>query len=165
MRQTDIIWIMEDRAGARVVALILDEARTVAWANQARICKTGPVLEVKTYTKQEEIYVGIDVAKARVDVATRPGSEGGVYREGAVGQCRGLHSQALLAASRATTLTTPPTPPTPSTSLSSATGWPRVRRRNRSRSDGHLLACWPPVESHVLTVTEGLFSGRPSRII
>ena len=33
----------EDRVGARAAAPIPSRARTVAWANQARICKAGPV--------------------------------------------------------------------------------------------------------------------------
>ena len=67
--------VNEDRCGARIAASIPDRARTVAWANQVRIYKAGPVLEVKTNMKHEEIYVGIDVAKARVDVAIRPSGD------------------------------------------------------------------------------------------
>ena len=73
MRQTDMSKVNEDRCGARVAASIPDRARTVGWANQARICKAGPALEVRANMKQEEIYVDIDVPKARVDVAIRPG--------------------------------------------------------------------------------------------
>ena len=75
MWQTGPFLVIEDRVRARVAAHIRDRARTVAWANQARICKAGPALEVRTNMKQEEIYVGIDVAKARVDVAIRPGGD------------------------------------------------------------------------------------------
>ena len=45
MRQIDTVLVMEDRVPARGAAHIHDRARTVAWANQARIYKTGPVLE------------------------------------------------------------------------------------------------------------------------
>ena len=50
----------------------LSRARTVAWANQARILQGRASNWKGALMEQESIFVGIDVAKAQVDVAVRP---------------------------------------------------------------------------------------------
>ena len=74
MRQTDALWVMADRGKERVAASIFSRARTVAWANLARIsqgrAKTAQEVSMKP---QEPCFAGIDVAKAYIDVAVRPG--------------------------------------------------------------------------------------------
>ena len=72
MRQTGFSLVMEDRQKARVAAPIPNRARTVAWANQARISQGRASNSQEVLVEQESIYVGIDVAKAQVDVAVRP---------------------------------------------------------------------------------------------
>ena len=63
---------MEGRGKARVAAPIPHRARTVAWANRARILQRRARNSQEVLMEQEAIYVGIDVAKAQVDVAVRP---------------------------------------------------------------------------------------------
>ena len=72
MRQTGFSLVMEDRQKARVAAPIPNRARTVAWANQARISQGRASNSQEVLVEQESIYVGIDVVKAQVDVAVRP---------------------------------------------------------------------------------------------
>ena len=72
MRQTGFSLVMEDRQKARVAAPIANRARTVAWANGARIVQGRASNSQEVLMEQEPIYVGIDVAKAQVDVAVRP---------------------------------------------------------------------------------------------
>ena len=60
-----------------VVASYPDRARTVAWANCARIMqgradKEGPTLTQEVPMEGQPGFVGIDVSKAQVDVAVRP---------------------------------------------------------------------------------------------
>ena len=47
-------------------------ARTVAWASRARILQGRASNSQEVLMEQEATYVGIDVAKAQVDVAVRP---------------------------------------------------------------------------------------------
>ena len=68
MRQTGFSLVMEDRQKARVAAPIPNRAR----ANQARISQGRASNSQEVLVEQESIYVGIDVAKAQVDVAVRP---------------------------------------------------------------------------------------------
>ena len=72
MRQTDAFLVQEDRWIARVAALLPNRARTVAWANRARILQGRASNSQEVFMEQEATYVGIDVAKAQVDVAVRP---------------------------------------------------------------------------------------------
>ena len=69
---TDGVPEQEDREKARVAAPIPDRARTVAWANQARIVQGRASNSQEMLMEQEAIYVGIDVAKAQADDAVRP---------------------------------------------------------------------------------------------
>ena len=69
---TDGVPEQEDREKARVAAPIPDRARIVAWANQACIVQGRASNSQEMLMEQEAIYVGIDVAKAQVDVAVRP---------------------------------------------------------------------------------------------
>ena len=50
-------------------------ARTVAWANQARILQGRASNSQEVLLEQEATYVGIDVAKAQLDVAVRPSGD------------------------------------------------------------------------------------------
>ena len=72
MRQTGFSLVMEDRQKARVAAPLPNRDRTVAWANQARILQGRANNSQEVLMEQEAIYVGIDVAKAQLDVAVRP---------------------------------------------------------------------------------------------
>ena len=72
MRQTDAFLVKEDRWIARVAAPLPNRARTVAWANRARILQGRASNSQEVFMEQESTYVGIDVAKAQVDVAVRP---------------------------------------------------------------------------------------------
>ena len=72
MRQTDAFLVKEDRWIARVAAPLPNRARTVAWANRARILQGRASNSQEVFMEQEATYVGIDVAKAQVDVAVRP---------------------------------------------------------------------------------------------
>ena len=72
VRQTDLTQVMEDRTGAGVAASPGTRARTVAWADRARILQGRARSSQEVFMEQQAIYVGIDVAKARVDVAVRP---------------------------------------------------------------------------------------------
>ena len=72
MRQTDAFLVKEDRWIARVAAPLPHRARTVAWANRARILQGRASNSQEVFMEQEATYVGIDVAKAQVDVAVRP---------------------------------------------------------------------------------------------
>ena len=47
-------------------------ARTVAWANRARILQGRASNSQEVLMEQQAIHVGIDVAKAQMDVAVRP---------------------------------------------------------------------------------------------
>ncbi len=71
MRQTGFSLVMEDRQKARVAAPLPNRARTVAWANGARILQGRANNSQEVLMEQEAIYVGIDVAKAQLDVAIR----------------------------------------------------------------------------------------------
>ena len=75
MRQTDCCLVMEDRRKARVAAPTPNRARTVAWANQARILQGRASNSQEVLMEQEAIYVGIDVAKNQLDVAVRPAGD------------------------------------------------------------------------------------------
>ena len=66
---------MEDRLIARVAAPTPKRARTVAWANQARILQGRANNSQEVLMDQETTYVGIDVAKAQLDVAVRPSGD------------------------------------------------------------------------------------------
>ena len=72
VRQTGFSLVMEDRQEARVAAPLPNRARTVAWANGARILQGRADNSQEVLMEQEAIYVGIDVAKAQLDVAVRP---------------------------------------------------------------------------------------------
>ena len=72
VRQTDAFLVKEDRWIARVAAPLPNRARTVAWANRARILQGRASNSQEVFMEQEATYVGIDVAKAQVDVAVRP---------------------------------------------------------------------------------------------
>ena len=72
MRQTDCSLVLGDRSIARVAAPLRNRARTVARANQARILQGWANNAQEVLMEQESTYVGIDVAKAQVDVAVRP---------------------------------------------------------------------------------------------
>ena len=72
VRQTAASQVIEGRRKARVAAPLPNRARTVAWANQARILQGRASNSQEVLMEQEGIYVGIDVAKAQVDVAVRP---------------------------------------------------------------------------------------------
>ena len=72
VRQTDVSLVMEDRSKARVAAPLPNRARTVAWATKPASRKDGPVNSQEVLMEKEATYVGIDVAKAQVDVAVRP---------------------------------------------------------------------------------------------
>ena len=58
MRQTVTSWVMEDRTKARVAAPIPNRARTVAWANQARIVQGRANNSQEVLMEREVIYVG-----------------------------------------------------------------------------------------------------------
>ena len=75
VRQTDAFLVKEDRWIARVAAPLPNRARTVAWANRARILQGRASNSQEVFMEQEGIYVGIDVAKAQVDVAIRPSDD------------------------------------------------------------------------------------------
>ena len=72
VRQTGCSLVMEGREKARVAAPLPSRARTVAWANRARILQERASNSQEVLIEQKAIYVGIDVAKAQVDVALRP---------------------------------------------------------------------------------------------
>ena len=74
-RQTATSQVIEDRHEARVAAPLPNRARTVAWANRARILQGRASNSQEVLMEQEETYVGIDVAKAQVDVAIRPADD------------------------------------------------------------------------------------------
>ena len=75
VRQTDYSQVVAGREKARVAAPPRVRARTVAWANQARILQGRASNSQEVLMEQEATYVGIDVAKAQVDVAVRPTDE------------------------------------------------------------------------------------------
>ena len=73
MRQTDFSGVLErpyQSEGRRTPSRI--RARTVAGANQARIVQGRAHHSQEVLIEQQATYVGIDVAKAQVDVAVRP---------------------------------------------------------------------------------------------
>ena len=72
MRQTDDAQVMEDRKGARVAAPLPNQSPNSAWASRARILQGRASNSQEVLMGQEATYVGIDVAKAQVDVAVRP---------------------------------------------------------------------------------------------
>ena len=72
-RQTDPPLVYEGRRRAGVVASLPPQARTVAWAKQARITQ-GRAKKEELMT-DATIFAGIDVAKARLDIALRPSGE------------------------------------------------------------------------------------------
>ena len=75
VRQTGGSLVMEGRLIARVAAPTPKRARTVAWANQARILQGRANNSQEVLMDQETTYVGIDVAKAQLDVAVRPSGD------------------------------------------------------------------------------------------
>ena len=71
--QTDPLLVIKDRCQAWVAAPSPSRARTVARADRARIVQgRASTLHKGVSMEQEAVYVGIDVAKAQVDVAVRP---------------------------------------------------------------------------------------------
>ena len=74
MRQTVSSLVVRDRLIARVAAPFPNRARTVARASQARISQGWASNRQEVVVEQEAIYVGVDVAKAKMDVAVRPSS-------------------------------------------------------------------------------------------
>ena len=60
---------------ARVAEPTPKRARTVAWANQARILQGRASARQEKYMEQEALNVGIDVAKAQLDFAVRPSGD------------------------------------------------------------------------------------------
>ena len=72
VRQTDRTLVIMDRKKARVAAPFRKRARTVVRASQARIVQGRARKVEEVGMQQEPQYVGIDVAKAQVDVAIRP---------------------------------------------------------------------------------------------
>ena len=79
VRQTGPPWVIEDRCQPWVAAPFSEQSPNSCWANQARIWQgraDGSQGGSHGATRfQHDIYVGIDVAKARVDVAIRPGGD------------------------------------------------------------------------------------------
>ena len=75
MRQTDPPLVVKDRCQAWVAAPSPSRARTVAWVNQARILQGRANSRQEVFMEQESIFVGIDVAKAQLDVAVRPAAD------------------------------------------------------------------------------------------
>ena len=75
VRQTDDTQVMEDHRGASVAAPTTSRARTVAWANGARIVQGRATLTQEVKMEGETRFVGIDVSKAQVDVAVRPAGQ------------------------------------------------------------------------------------------
>ena len=75
MRQTDGSLVIRDRFIARVAAPFPNRARTVARANQARILQGRASIHRSCSWNGKENYVGIDVAKAGMDIAVRPTDE------------------------------------------------------------------------------------------
>ena len=75
MRQTDPPLVVKDRCQARVAAHLQAEPERLPGLTKSASCKEGPSLEERMNMKQAEIYVGIDVAKDRVDVSIRPGGD------------------------------------------------------------------------------------------
>ena len=65
MRQTDYSQVVAGREKARVAAPPRVRARTVAWANQARILQGRASNSQEVLMEQEATYVGIDVAKPK----------------------------------------------------------------------------------------------------
>ena len=72
VRQTVGSLAIEGRLIARVAASTPERARTVAWANRARIVQGRASNSQEEFMEQEVTYVGVDVAKAQLDVAVRP---------------------------------------------------------------------------------------------
>ena len=81
---TDVEWGAADRSAlGRQRPLSSKGRRTISKQSpngclgliEPASCKEGPSLEERVNMKREEIYVGIDVAKDRVDVAIRPGGD------------------------------------------------------------------------------------------
>ena len=72
MRQTGFSLVMKTVRKRGSPYPIANRARTVAWANGARIVQGRASNSQEVLMEQEPIYVGIDVAKAQVDVAVRP---------------------------------------------------------------------------------------------
>ena len=80
MRQTDGSLVIRDRFIARVAAPFPNRARTVARANQARILQGRASIHRSCswngkLLMERQNYVGIDVAKAGMDIAVRPTDE------------------------------------------------------------------------------------------
>ena len=69
-RQTAVHWVSSDRGKAGVGAPLHYRSRTVAWVNKPASCKRGTPGQEEEEMEQEATYVGIDVVKPRVDVAT-----------------------------------------------------------------------------------------------
>ena len=75
MWQTEVALVETGRIKARVATLTPNGARTIAWANQARILQGRASLKGEVNMGHEPTYVGIDVAKRWVDVAVRPAGD------------------------------------------------------------------------------------------
>lgn len=75
MQQTESSWVSRGRVKARVAASLKMRARTVARANQARIVQGRAKTHEEVNMSQQPLYVGIDVAKAQLDVAVRSTGE------------------------------------------------------------------------------------------
>ena len=72
MRQTDFTQVMEDRTGAGVAASLSNQSPNGCLGQQSpHLARMGQQF-AGGVTEQKAIYVGMDVAKAQVDVAVRP---------------------------------------------------------------------------------------------
>jgi hypothetical protein len=92
--QTDAPLVNEDREKAWVASSYLRRARTVAWAYQPESCKEGP--ERRQSLGSEGPYVGIDVAKDRLDIAIRPTGDLWSMAHDAPGIAKIVHQLAQL---------------------------------------------------------------------
>ena len=79
VRQTDQVLVIKDRCSARVAAPVPKEPEQLPGPNRARIVQERASTPLRLHRRQAwgqaGIYVGIDVAKAKVDVAVRPTGE------------------------------------------------------------------------------------------
>ena len=74
MRQTGVDWVAIDLTIARVAAFIPQNPNGCLGLTSPHLASEGPNL-MQVSMDQKLNYVGIDVAKARVDVAVRPGDD------------------------------------------------------------------------------------------
>ena len=72
MRQTDPTWVEENRGPAWSSHPTLIEPEQLPGPIEPASCKEGPTLMQEVQMEGEPRFVGIDVSKARVDVAVRP---------------------------------------------------------------------------------------------